>query len=108
MAAFAGMTAALPEGRLLPATTQAPLADQVNFIIDCDVDTVVPTGNPNITVAAVNISTEDCKNYLKWAQYMYDEGANYTWEAYEFTTSDGYELSMMRIIGDPVGEMHSN
>ena len=69
MAAFASLTSALPEGRELAAD---PLQFEELFngdgTFNCEKDTVTRTA----TYPALPISEEDCENYPKWTQLMYE------------------------------------
>ena len=73
--------------------------------------TFAPTAFAQIDCAAVsltaNVSEEDCNAMPGYAVLieMYD---NYSWEAVDALTDDGYELQMVRYIGDETGSPGPN
>ena len=101
MAAFATMTSAA-------ATGVEPIFNiDGSGLVDCDQDTVL-RDDSTYAYSALPITKADCEAFPKWAQGVYDEGANNQWESHEITTDDGYVLSMIRFIGNEKGMEKSN
>ena len=49
------------------------------------------------------ITLEDCEALPDWAAAFLDSGANFKWTRVMAKTSDGYDLTMIRICGDSTG-----